>query len=190
MRFYISFLALALTVKFSIAQSTMTDPRDGEVYDIEVVGDKIWMTENLRYNSEGSYCYENLEQNCDQQGRLYTWAAALEACPKGWHLATDSEWRALTKKFGGWDEDAKDGGAAAYKALIKDGKGEFNAILAGRQDATKGKFHHQNRVGHYWTATEGDKYYTFAVDFNADYGKIIHSHYLKKGSLSCRCVQD
>ena len=190
MKLYIGILTLLSTINWSKAQSTVTDSRDGEVYDIEVIGDKIWMTENLRYRVTDSYCYDNSEENCEQKGRLYTWAAAQKACPEGWHLASETEWKSLAKAFGGWDEDAKDGGAAAFKALIRSGKSNFNAILGGRQDITRGKFHNLDRVGHYWSSTQGDQYYGSAVDFNVDYGKLIHSHYLKKGALACRCVSD
>ena len=34
-------------------------------------------------------------------GRLYTWYVAQKACPKGWRLPTDKEWKMLADLFGG-----------------------------------------------------------------------------------------
>jgi uncharacterized protein (TIGR02145 family) len=55
------------------------------------------MAENLRYNIEGSWCYDNDEANCQDYGRLYTWDAAKKACPTGWHLPTREEWQELVR---------------------------------------------------------------------------------------------
>ena len=86
------------------------------------------MAENLNYSDSvktpsllaRSWCYENVESNCDVGGRLYTWAAAVDSialeddennpqkcdgdttcvksvnvrgiCPEGWHLPNYNEW--------------------------------------------------------------------------------------------------
>ena len=40
---------------------------------------KQWMTKNLNVNIEGSYCHENMQENCKKYGRIYTWEAAKKA---------------------------------------------------------------------------------------------------------------
>ena len=76
--------------------SLLTDSRDGQVYKtVKSRGVEI-MTENLKFEMENSFCYNDLIENCAVYGRLYTWNAAKMACPAGWMLpsrhSTDLWW--------------------------------------------------------------------------------------------------
>jgi len=75
----------------AISYGVFTDNRDGQTYQTVDVGTRIWMVENLNYETSDSYCYNNLESNCDKYGRLYERTVANTACPSGWHLPNDDE---------------------------------------------------------------------------------------------------
>ncbi len=71
------------------------DSRDKQDYETLTVGDDVWMTSNLLYEAEGSYCYNNDNNRCREYGRLYSWDVAMKACPNGWRLPTTEEWKML-----------------------------------------------------------------------------------------------
>jgi uncharacterized protein (TIGR02145 family) len=77
------------------------DPRDRHAYSRVTIAGATWMGENLAWEAPtGSLCYDDVPANCATGGRLYTFAAAMTACPPGWHLSTDAEWQALETFLG------------------------------------------------------------------------------------------
>lgn len=138
----------------------VTDPRDGQVYKTVVIGSQTWIAENLQFDTgTKSRCLEDVPRNCEQFGRLYTWSAAVRACPPGWRLASESDWRIL-ERYLGMDEDDLEGreyrGLDEGAKLRVGGTSGFRALLAGymRADGTARKLHERAA---FWTATEHDE---------------------------------
>ncbi|WP_426293497.1 FISUMP domain-containing protein [Dyadobacter endophyticus] len=155
-------LAILFFTNVGIAQSTgtFTDSRDGQNYKTisfkeDSTGKTItWLAQNLNYKVEGSYAYNDNENNRNEFGLLYTWDAAKKACPGGWHLPTDSEWTVLVDQFGGMDNAGE--ALKSIKGWSEDGNGTntsgFNA-LAGGIRRPDGSYMFQGTLGYFWTST-------------------------------------
>ncbi|WP_028979130.1 FISUMP domain-containing protein [Sporocytophaga myxococcoides] len=80
-------------------ESTFEDPRDGKIYKTIRIGNQTWFVENLRFTGPVEVGYINdpygKVDSTKKYGPLYTWEAANLACPNGWHLPSDEEWRLL-----------------------------------------------------------------------------------------------
>lgn len=166
----------------------MTDTRDGQVYKIVKINPFVVMAENLNYPMPDSYCYDNLPTNCDMYGRLYTWEAAMQACPFGWHLPSADEWSALYTVMGdapgamqakGFDEWTRATDSYGFSALPA--AGDFNCGLFGGSGVCT----------LFWSATEYDSNYGVLAHFwLLSAGDARLNGYRKNLELSVRCFQD
>lgn len=181
---------------------TFTDPRDGQSYKVVKIGEQVWMAENLNYtqgiphitdkaqwdkldrnNTDAAWCYyENKTENGDKYGALYTYAAALQVAPEGWHLPTKEEFEALLKQFGGAGENA-------YKALTEGGNSDFNVRYAGWRNVN-GAFHWMGSTTSFWSATWDDNTGAWNCHLKAG-GKVARIRYdYKSVGLSVRLLRD
>ncbi len=169
----------------------MIDHRDNEKYKIVRIKDKYWMAENLRFPTPESWCYQAATA-CATAGRLYSYRAAKVACPKGWRLPSDEEFKALASYLGGYSEKGHAIGKPekTFQQLRAGGKTNFGGTMAGMRDV-KAQYKAFGSLGVYWTSTLSSK--GAAVNyFLSQQSMMLHrdNNASRKSGFSCRCVQE
>ena len=174
-----------------ISYGTLLDERDGKTYKTVVIGKQTWMAENLNYETKSSYCYEDKAENCDKYGRLYTWDAAMEACPAGWGVPSLEEFQVLVAAVGGHSvagkalkstEGWKDGGNSVSGT---DDYG-FSALPAGYKYDDTSYFYLGEKTS-FWSTSGTTWMYQLEVTFDKD-STLLFSLYREFG-FSVRCLK-
>ncbi|MBR4915462.1 MAG: hypothetical protein IKZ45_00045 [Fibrobacter sp.] len=172
----------------STVYGSFTDERDGKTYRTVQIGEQTWLGENLNYEMEDSYCYNDSSKYCETYGRLYKLKASRTACPDGWHLPSMEEWESLpiTENVRGklWDlSDFSWGG----------NKLGFSALPAGYGIGyDKMTYKDINKLTEWWASdllSENDFNYGYAFGMANDPGATenVFFYYF---ALSVRCVKD
>ena len=185
-------------------EGVLIDPRDKQIYRVVTIGKQTWMAENLNYKTENSWCGGGSGKNegdCSKYGRLYTWATAIDVCPKGWHLPDTTEWNALFAAVGGKPIVAKmlksTEGWNDYEGTSGNGSDTyfFSALPAGGRGSSGG-FYDEGFSAYFWSSTE----YNGTTEYNSSHAYDLGLYYvtnsagLGNGSKglghSVRCLRD
>ena len=218
-------ILLLATVSLTAQQScgTVTD-YDGNTYKTVKVGSQCWMAENLRVmhfadgtkisrgtapdqNTPLRYYPGNDMKNTAEYGMLYNWLAASRACPKGWHLPSDNEWKQMEETVGdlyGCNGEVDDNGKALAAAKgWKNSSGschvgwkQHNNNASGFSALPAGNFNKEGaggfgEVAYSWTATEMNT--EVAVCRYLGYNMTNQMRVVNGGKgrgFSVRCVRD
>ena len=176
------------------APDQFVDLRDGQTYKTVELAGNLWMAENLNFDvGAGCWVYDDEPKNGAQYGRLYTWEAAMKACPPGWRLPTDGEWKEMLNSVGGYFDwaERKDIGdpKKAYEFLIGNGNSGFNALLGGGRNSN-GEYLGLGRFGYCWSATGSGADNAWLYSFGGDGRRVYRSINARSVGLSCRCLKD
>jgi uncharacterized protein (TIGR02145 family) len=179
-----------------------TDKRDRQTYKSVKIGKQTWMAENLNYSTTGSWRYDSKKINYAKYGRLYNWKAAKTACPKGWHLPSDKEWKKLEMQLGMSQSEADDTGYrgtgevkniksnSSWKGNSNDtNSSRFNALPGGYR-YSGGRFYTLRVTGFWWSATEHSSASSWSRRLNYDANDIGRNYYDKESGYSIRCLKD
>jgi len=152
------------------AYDNFTDPRNNQTYNTVKIGTQIWMAENLNTNTKGSKCYNDDPAYCQKYGRLYSWQAALKACPSGWHLPSNAEWEVLYRFVDGTNGPSPyksetagkylkaESGWENYEGMSGNGTDDYGfAALPGGLGYPDGRSATSiGKYGNWWSSTEYD----------------------------------
>lgn len=197
---------------------------DGNVYNTVQIGTQCWMRENMRttktYNGTSiphftssftDFCYTEDTTSVIplwKRGCLYSWTAAKQSCPAGWHLPSDAEWTNLTNYVssqsayicGGntsyiakalcstdWWESYNDACSPGYQSLYTNNASGFEAIPAGLCDGLG--FFASGHQAWFWTSSDtgSNAWYRRLVYHIKDVGR---DYCGQGGVLSVRCLRD
>jgi len=184
----------------------------GQTYNTVQIGNQCWLRENLNYEIGNSYCWLNDPNNCIVYGRLYDWGTAIIACPSGWHLPSDDEWKILEgtvdSQYGVgnsiWDEtgwrgdDAGENLKSTY-GWHSGGTGSnisgFTALPGEMCGPGGGKGYFEginkyNQHGHFWTSTADspqNAWFRILHFMRTDLGRLTDT---KENCRSIRCIKD
>lgn len=218
------------------------DTRDGHPYSTVPIGDQIWLADNLAYlpsvnkiadgsEDEGKekeafyyvYGYDGTDvstakatSNYKDFGILYNWTAASKACPVGWHLPSDEEWKELEIYLGMSIEEAYSAGYRGTNEGVKlkatwsweyvvrgdkygNGTNEtgFTALPCGDRYQTYQEpdyaINGSGYWGAWWSATQvtgdGETFlWSRLLYYSLD--KVYRSQRLKSEALSVRCLKN
>ncbi|MDD4086620.1 MAG: fibrobacter succinogenes major paralogous domain-containing protein [Bacteroidales bacterium] len=181
---------------------TFTDPRDGQTYATVEIGNQTWFAQNLNYETSNSWTYIDDPANGDIYGRLYTWEAALNACPSGWHLPGDEEWKTMEILLGmsqsqadipGWRGTDQGEQMKSTSGWNNDGNGTnssgFNALPGGHK-FSNGSFNYIGNGGFWWSATDSSSTDAWGRYLFFDLGKVGRGYSDKTDGRSVRCLKD
>ncbi|MCK9325147.1 MAG: hypothetical protein M0P69_06595 [Bacteroidales bacterium] len=188
------------------ADGSFIDQRDGQEYHYVYIGTKAWMMENLNYQHTSvalSWCYKDDVDNCQDYGRLYTWDAAMSACPAGWHLPSDQEWKDLEIHLEMAENEAdslnwRESGHVGIKLKStwdwnSGGTGEntsrFTALPAGFRD-TDGSYYFIGDLTTFWSSTWSDEEHAWGRALIYRSSGVYRWKYQKAGAYSVRCVRN
>jgi uncharacterized protein (TIGR02145 family) len=178
---------------------------DGNEYDTIIIGDQIWMKENLkttRYNDgtsilkarNGEYSNEaryqwimNDSANFKATyGALYNWYVVAEdkICPDGWHVPTNTEWSMLETYLGGSNVAGGKMKEAGTEHWLDPNTGADNSsgfsALPGTVIGTSEFF---------WTATEIFGVCAWARNLQYSISSINGDYMGKQGFMNIRCMK-
>lgn len=206
---------------------SFTDSRDGKIYKTVKIGNQVWLAENLAFEISGKECrddenweessnndkwcyYDNDKSEYGKFGILYQWEAAQKACPSGWHLPSDNEWKELEIYLGMSSSDANKHsfrGNIAKKLASKTGwesnieagtignnqssnnTSGFCAPPSGRRSSS-GSFTMVGSWGFWWSSSSAGNEYAWGRDLLSTHDGVERNGGHYGSGFSVRCIMD
>ena len=203
-----------------IPSEPIKDSRDGNEYETVTIGKQVWMAKNLKYEGEEKnigVCYGDKNtvknpDNCENYGKLYTWAEAMGyppsyneqlsnnygkrqgICPNGWHIPSKEEWDILVDYVGLNSEEKLKSKEMWYPGLNGLDEYGFKALPGGTY-WTQG-YKEVSKCAFWWSSTELEATQTQSTwicpDTRTDVptDKIFGADKRENSLLSVRCIKN
>lgn len=202
------------------------DTRDNHEYQWVKIGNQTWMAENLAYlpavspfinDTTNSPCYyvygyngtdvntAKTNPNYIKYGVLYNWPAALTACPQGWHLPSDAEWKQLEIELGmtlnhvddclnTFDRGTNQGTQIkSDNGWHNSGNGTNISGFSGRPGGfrfSNGNFSFSEKLGYWWASTNSSEEFAWSRGLSYNSSGVCRNHSFKNNGFSVRCIKD
>ncbi len=210
-----------------LCDGTFIDERDGNEYGMVTIGAQCWMTNNLAYlpsvtsgtatsnNDPRYYVYgyvgtdvtaAKATLNYQKYGVIYNWHGATGgldgesvqgACPDGWYIPTDQDWKNLEIELGMDPEVAdttmwrgsKEG--QQLKSIDPSWGGTniygFSAVPGGR--LASGSWNYVDVAGYYWASTLTASNQSLFRYLHSTYTQILREQITLDTGYSVRCIK-
>ena len=213
-----------LNVGEKISAGTFIDSRDQHQYGWVIIGTQTWMAENLAFlpsvspSDQGSdtdkhyyvYGYEGTSiseakssPNYAAYGALYNWRAATTACPAGWHLPSEEDWKLLERYLGmaesdinseGWRSSGQVGKQLkSTTGWMNNGNGDnssgFSALPGGCRFYEFG-FIRQGGYSYFWSSTENGPVQAWIRSQGHSIDEVYRGYADHNDGFSVRCVKN
>jgi uncharacterized protein (TIGR02145 family) len=138
-----------------------TDTRDGKVYTYIGVGEQVWFAENLASAkttsganiTSGIYAPNGSSSNVSAHGYLYTYTVGQNACPSGWHVATDAEWFTLENFLDPTIDDPTETGHRGTVFRTKMQEAGFDIPFSGYYTSNISSYNGFGSLSAYWAVS-------------------------------------
>jgi len=203
---------------YSQQYRSFTDPKNRRIYKTVIIGNQVWMTENLNVdkfrngdpipqaktnseweaagnNHQPAWCYYmNDAKSGEKYGKLYNWYAVNDPrglAPKGWHIPSDAEWKTLTNYLGG--RETAGAKMKSKSGWLEEGNGTNRSGFSGYPGGFRyynGIFSAPGRYGIWWSSAEYDTDNAWYHDLDYDNNYLGTETNFKEAGLSVRCLRD
>jgi len=199
-----------------ISTGSVTDI-DGNTYNTVMIGEQVWMAENLkttRFNDNTDIpliqgdsewkslittglCWYNNDSSTykSDYGALYNWyaVASRKLCPTGWHVPSSAEWSEMADQLGGENavrNKIKEPGVTHWIRPDAGATNEsgFTALPGGAR--INGAFEGIGIAGAWWSATVHDVDYAWYLELDDDISYLLEGKSGKSQGFSVRCVKN
>lgn len=156
----------------------------GNNYKTTIVGNKVWMTEDIRLtvdlNGDSLKFYQNPDSA--ELGMLYTWEVAMAGssdegaqgvCPDGWHIPTNAEWKELAVYL-------------TNDSVVENLINPFDHSYAGFYN---GEFQNSGKSASYWSSSKAHDN-VWKAYYHKSLKKSFVYYEKPTNAISVRCVKD